>query len=376
MSAERRDDEDAYLWDQTAPRDPDVERMERALEPLRSRAPLDLGKLPERAAGAKVVPIRRRLPRLAVGAALVGAAAVWAFVVLRAPDAPPIAKPDDAPVHTPSAPVAARPAPPAEACREGAGPGFAFEVLEGGPVCAGAPAPSRGTAQADVWLETPAGARVRVAIPEIGRVDFAPGSRFRVRPAEGGERRMELVRGKLHAKIDAAPRVFFVETPSAIAVDLGCEYELEIDDAGGGKLTVLTGFVALEATPKEVWASGPARSTLVPRGAHAAILPDRGPGIPVWSREPTAVQDAARRFDVHPETDEVFETLFAGLGERDTLTLVHLLDRVDGERRRRVLERLETVEKPPAGSRSAILAGDAKAIGAYRERLTPRWFPK
>ena len=81
-------------------------------------------------------------------------------------------------------------------------------------------------------------------------------------------------------------------------------------------------------------------------------------------------------FDVHPQAGSSFEKLLATLGDRDTLALVHLLDRTEGEQRKLVLERLETVEKPPAGSRAAILAGDAAAIAKYRDQLVPRWFPK
>ena len=63
MSAD--DQDEPYLWDRSPPGDNEVERLERALAPLRHRAPLDLGALPDRAPEAapsrdNVVPLRRR----------------------------------------------------------------------------------------------------------------------------------------------------------------------------------------------------------------------------------------------------------------------------------------------------------------------------
>ena len=52
--------------------------------------------------------------------------------------------------------------------------------------------------------------------------------------------------------VDEAGRVsftqsFYVDTPAASAVDLGCVYELEVGDDGGGMLEVIYGWVSLEA---------------------------------------------------------------------------------------------------------------------------------
>jgi hypothetical protein len=56
---------------------------------------------------------------------------------------------------------------------------------------------------------------------------------------------LSLERGALHARIAAPPRLFIVDTPSAMAVDLGCEYKLDVDAAGNSRLHVTSGFVAL-----------------------------------------------------------------------------------------------------------------------------------
>ena len=377
MSADRPEDrEEAYLWDRSAPEDPEVQRLERSLGSLKATAPLDVDVLPDRAGGSgKVLPLRRRVP-WAVAGGFAAAAAVLVAVLSRPPPAPPIARVDEKGVTPPPGPASGTALPPKKmgACSK-ATEGPAFEAVVGTARCDDAEA-SSGRIPPGVWLETPATSRVRIDFGEIGKLDVSPGTKLRLVRSTPQEQRLELARGKIHAKIDAPPRLFVIQTRAAVAVDLGCEYELEVDDAGAGKLVVKNGFVALETPPKEVWGPGPTRSTLVPRNAEAAIHSDTGPGLPIWSREPESIKAAARRFDVHPETPEVFETIFAGLGDRDTLTLVHLLDRVDGERRTRVLAKLEVIAPPKPGVRDRLLAGDADAIAGYRDALVPRWFPK
>ena len=46
------------------------------------------------------------------------------------------------------------------------------------------------------------------------------------------DNRLALERGRIYATILAPPQKFFVETPSALAVDLGCAYSLEVIDTG------------------------------------------------------------------------------------------------------------------------------------------------
>ena len=63
-------------------------------------------------------------------------------------------------------------------------------------------------------------------VGEIGSVEVEPNTRLRVVAAQPGEHRLALERGEIRAKITAPPRLFFVETASGTAVDLGCEYKL------------------------------------------------------------------------------------------------------------------------------------------------------
>src|SRR5436309_715730 len=102
-------------------------------------------------------------------------------------------------------------------------------------------------------------------------------------PAVKPARRVALERGKLHAFITAPPRLFFVDTPSAEAIDLGCEYTLAVDDAGIGLLHVTLGWVMLERDGRESY---------VPIGAMCETRPGVGPGTPFFEDASLSFKEA------------------------------------------------------------------------------------
>src|SRR5258705_297535 len=76
-----------------------------------------------------------------------------------------------------------------------------------------------------------------------GDIGLGPGTRLRVLAMRPRERRFALERGSISARVTAPPRVFVVETRSAVVTDLGCAYTLAVDSAGNGLLHVTTGIV-------------------------------------------------------------------------------------------------------------------------------------
>jgi FecR protein/Putative zinc-finger len=72
------------------------------------------------------------------------------------------------------------------------------------------------------WIETDSSSRASLKVGEIGSVEVAPNTRLRIVTARSGEQRLALARGEIQAKINAPPRLFFVDIASATAVDLGC----------------------------------------------------------------------------------------------------------------------------------------------------------
>jgi len=350
---------DDYLWDRKGEPDPDVARLERALAPLRHR---------DRAyeappAGAKVVPLRRRVGRwalLAVAAALaIGGGVVW-----RAPrEQAVVARVSPRPPALPAAPAA-----------------FPVERLEGAARVNETPIDARSQLGVGEWLETDPGGRARIAVADIGEVEVSGRSRVRLTATGPSQHRLDLERGEIAAKVNAPPRLFVVGTPAATAVDLGCAYTLTVDDDGRGLLRVTSGWVSLEAVDHDGAASGPkppgslrspGRASLVTAGASCETRRGQGPGTPSYEDAPRALRDALRRFDFESGGAVALRDALAAARPRDALTVWHLLPRADGELRAEVYDRLRALVPPPTGvGADAVLRLDPSALERWRDAIT------
>src|SRR4030095_15953737 len=86
------------------------------------------------------------------------------------------------------------------------------------------------------WWETDGNSKAQIAVSSIGNVDIDENTRVRLLETQPTEHRLELARGKMSARIWAPPRLFFVDTPSAVAAGLGLFFTLIVDDCGGSLL--------------------------------------------------------------------------------------------------------------------------------------------
>ncbi|HKS07963.1 MAG TPA: FecR domain-containing protein, partial [Pyrinomonadaceae bacterium] len=173
------------------------------------------------------------------------------------------------------------------------------------------------------WLETDGNSRAQIAVSSIGRVNIDENTRVRLVETEPTEHRLELARGKLSATIWAPPRLFFVDTPSAVAADLGCAYTLEVKDDGAGVLRVTAGWVALELKGRE---------SMVPAEAACETRPGVGPGTPYFEDAAPSFLKALEVVDFGNDAaakTSALDVMLRQVRARDTLTLWHLLARVD-----------------------------------------------
>lgn len=214
------------------------------------------------------------------------------------------------------------------------------------------------------WLVTGDDDRATLAVGSIGHVELAPRSRLRLLAAgDGQDHRLELRKGTLSAFIWAPPRLFFVETPAATAVDLGCAYTLIVDDDGRGELHVTAGYVALEHGR---------RSAIIPAGLRCVMDPRTGPGTPFNADASPALREAIRRFDAASGEGDpsVIASVLASSQTTDTITLWHVLRRAPASQRDVVYDRLATLAPPDASiTRKGVLAGDADMISRWGESL-------
>ncbi|MEP6920002.1 MAG: FecR domain-containing protein [bacterium] len=220
------------------------------------------------------------------------------------------------------------------------------------------------------WLETDGSSRARINVASIGQVEIDPNTRIRLVLTQPTEHRLELARGRMSAHIWAPPRLFFVDTPSAVAADLGCAYTLEVDDEGASLLHVTSGWVALQLKDRE---------SVVPAGAACATRPGIGPGTPYFEDSSALFRQALAKvdFELNALGWSKVPPLDVVLGEarsRDTLTLWNLLYRVDGVDRVHVFDRLAVLAPPPAGvTREGVLQLDEKMLHLWKGYLENSW---
>jgi ferric-dicitrate binding protein FerR (iron transport regulator) len=203
------------------------------------------------------------------------------------------------------------------------------------------------------WIQTGAAGRTTLRIGDIGSVELAPNTRVRVLDDRPDLHRLRLTQGTIYARITAPPRLFFVETKAGTAIDLGCEYSLNVDEDGSGLLRVTRGWVEFR------WAG---IESLVPAGARCRISPGAGPDVPYF-------EDAPPRF-VFGDLDSKLATARV----RDTLTLWHLLSRVAPGDRERVYDRIASLTPPPADlSKERALALDPEVLNHLKDELAWKW---
>ena len=288
---------DDYLWDRSGPPDPEVARLEETLAPLRYHH------------RAGLVPEARR-PRIwwaAAAAAVLAAIATWQ--------------------------VSLRPSPVT-----------AWQVagLEGHVRLGGRNAEVSMTLRGGQVLRTGADSQITLQASAFGQIDVGADSELRA----ATDQHVLLDRGQLHAFIWSRPGVFQVATPSARAIDLGCEYTINVTADGDGLLRVAKGWVAFQHKGLE---------SFIPAGAACVTRKREGPGIPYFEDASEELREGLRA--------GALDRVLAAATPHDGLTLWHLLTRVPAGDRARVFDRFAAlVEVPSDVSREGVLRLDAHMI--------------
>jgi Putative zinc-finger len=250
--------------------------------------------------------------------------------------------------------------------------GWEVERTSGMPLLGARPLGSRGTLRVGQWLSTDASSGARISSALVGEIEVGPGTRLVLLASRSREQQfaptglsksgMWLAEGSLEARIWAPPRVFFVQTPSATAVDLGCQYRMRIDSAGNGRLHVTMGWVELERA---------GRAVIVPVGAMCEIRTGRGPGTPFSQSASPAFRSALDRYDLEG-SDDALATVLREAKAGDAVTLWHLLQHGGAASRAATFDRLASlVPPPPTVTRAGILAGNPQMLDAWWDAFGP-----
>src|SRR5258706_4838909 len=236
-----------YLWDPSAPPDPDVERLEKMLGPLRSNAPAP--------AVADLVRLKPDATRHAVSTSHVVSGfsrtrSVWRTSRFLAP------------ALGVAAAIVLMIASTWQTTRSAGS--WDVANLEGQPRIGSAIVADTGRLAVGQTLTTNARSRARLDINTLGAVTVETNSRVRLIATRADHFRLALERGTLHAVIVAPPGQFVVDTPSSRATDLGCGYMRNVDETGTGLFTGTQAWVSFESKGLE---------SFVPAGASARTDP-------------------------------------------------------------------------------------------------------
>ncbi|MFN2493416.1 MAG: FecR domain-containing protein [Pyrinomonadaceae bacterium] len=251
-----------------------------------------------------------------------------------------------------------------------AAPSWAVARINGNPTIESSHIGEKGRLALGQWLETNESSRARIEVGSIGQVEIDPNTRVRLVETKPTEHRLELAQGKMSARIWAPPRLFFVNTPSGVAADLGCAYTLEVDERGYGLLHVTSGWVALQLRDRE---------SMVPAGAICSTRPGIGPGTPYFEDASENFRAALARLDFDPENGSrskisAFDLVLMEARPRDSLTLWHLLERVEESDRSRVYDRLAALVPPPEGvTRDGVLQLNEQMLQLWKNKLEISW---
>ena len=329
---------DDYLWDGSGEPDPEIQRLEALLGKFQHDRPAPV--FPDVAPDRRwaFIPGRMRLvPLLATTAASVVAIALVMFLVYGRKTVPVTVA------------------------------GWDVSQVAGTPrigpnVISGKETSRLGVGQI---LETDHQSRASLRAEDIGQIEVEASTRLRLLTMGAGLKRIALDRGTIHTYIWAVPGQFVVDTPSAVTVDLGCAYTLQVDDSGAGFVRTSLGWVGFKLYGHE---------SFIPAGAACATKPKVGPGTPYFEDASSKFRAALARFDFADSTPQQRAgDLAIVLGEsrkRDALTLWHLLTRVDDGQRVLVYDRLGKLAPHPASvTKEGILSLDQPMLDLWWNEL-------
>lgn len=332
-----------YLWDGSGEPDPEIQKLESTLGKLRHNRPAPA--FPEIAASAPaenrpwfLMFLRPR--RIAIAAACVVILVIAGVSLFLARSKPvPVAHSEWNVTSLQGAPRLA-----GEAIKRGA----QIENLGVGQL-----------------LETDAASKASIHADRTGEIQVEPGTRLRVVTSGAGMNRLSLERGTIQASIWAAPGEFVVDTPSAVAVDLGCVYTLKVDDSGNGLLRTTMGWVGFKLKDREAF---------IPAGAACPTKKKTGPSTPYFEDASEPFRAALAELDSANSTEQeraaALGVVLAEARQRDALTLWHLLSRLPESDRGRVYDRLaQLVAAPPGVTREGILRLDRPMLDLWWNEL-------
>lgn len=203
-------------------------------------------------------------------------------------------------------------------------------------------------------------------VARIGRMEVLPGTRVRLVDTRNGHHRVELLEGRMRARIWAPPGYFGVSTGNGETVDLGCAFELHRNRHGKGDIQVSSGWVMHRVNGQE---------TLVPEGYRLQFNEQRS-GIPLAATSSAELRVAVEQLDLALAEGRRVPALEQALAEQaadgDRFTLLSLLTRYPALASGPLYPRLSAMFDEPRVDqrhRQAWQRGSVHAMNLWWERI-------
>ena len=214
-------------------------------------------------------------------------------------------------------------------------------------------------------LATAATQSATIRVARIGHMEVMPNTRLRLSDTRTGHHRLELLEGRIRARIWAPPGQFGIATGASETVDLGCAFEMSRTRDGGGRIHVTSGWVMHSVDGQE---------TLVPAGSDLDFTRERS-GIPLAVNADAGFRAAIGQFDramaagQRPADAEALIARKATAADR--FTLLTLLTRYPALASGPLYPKLATMfdETPTPGHREAWRHGSVHAMNQWWEQI-------
>jgi hypothetical protein len=207
-----------------------------------------------------------------------------------------------------------------------------------------------------------------VAVARLGNLRTGPGTTLTLRATGSRWHALDLARGALDVRLWAPPGLVRVRTPAGDVIDLGCVFRVDVEDGGGTRVRVDSGWVQLDNAHGE---------SLVPAGASSVMRADARPRVAVFDDAPAAFRAGVRDYENGDGTlgttmygEALARAFSVHARRRDMLTLLTLAARSSGEARAVLVTRAASLAPPPEGlSPTAVAAGDDGQLWAWVDAL-------
>jgi hypothetical protein len=246
-----------------------------------------------------------------------------------------------------------------------AGKPWPVQVVSGRPSINGLPLAGSGDLGVGQVLQTDSSSSAEMRVARIGTLEVAPNTQLQLVATRMHQHKIALRHGKISARLWAPPWSLSMETPSAMAFDLGCAFTLEVTPDGAGSVRVTSGWVQVESEGLQ---------TLVPAGAQAETRNGFAPGSPYFQDATPEFKRALQMLNFEKLDSAAYQlalqTVLAQARTRDVLTLFNLLPRSHREQRAVIYDRAAQLAPPPAGvTRDGIVSGNQLMLDEWWDAL-------